>query len=256
MLINEKFDNGKAFDWGLTSEDYAKFRDIYPDELYARLKELGVAADGTAWLDLGTGTGILPQNLYNEKADITAVDIAEEQINYAKKKADENGWKINYLVSPAESTNLPDNSFDTITAAQCFFYFDREKMIKEIKRLLKPNGKFIKVYLTYTIDDEIAAKSHSLIKDMNPSWTPKASGAKDMFDDLFECRVTESFYCDIPFTRESWHGRMCACRGTLASIDKETFSKWEKKHREILSAYPEKFTVKHKAYITYFNDIR
>ena len=200
MLINEKFDNGKAFDWGLTSEDYAKYRDIYPDELYTRLKKLGVAADGTVWLDLGTGTGILPQNLYNEKADITAVDIEEEQINYAKKKADENGWKINYIVSPAESTNLPDNSFDTITAAQCFFYFDREKMIKEIKRLLKPNGKFIKVYLTYTIDDEIAAKSHSLIKDMNPSWTPKASGSKDMFDDLFEGRVTESFYCDIPFT--------------------------------------------------------
>ena len=38
MLVNEKFDNGKAFDWGLTS--------------------LGVAEDGTSWLDLGTG--ILP----------------------------------------------------------------------------------------------------------------------------------------------------------------------------------------------------
>ena len=65
---------------------------------------------------------------------------------------------------------------------------------------------------------------------MNTNWTPKASGSKEMFDDLFEGRVTESFYCDIPFTRESWHGRMCACRGTLASMDKETFTKWDKKH--------------------------
>lgn len=252
MLVNEKFDNGKAFDWGLTSEDYAKYRDIYPKKLYQRLKELGVANDGTSWLDLGTGTGVLPQNLYNEKASITAVDITVEQIEYAKNKAVENGWKINYIVSPAECTNLPDNSFDTITAAQCFFYFERETMIKEIKRLLKPNGKFIKVYLTYTIDDEIASKSHSLVKEMNNSWTPSASSAKDMFDDLFPNRTTESFYCDIPFTRESWHGRMCACRGTLASMDKETFSKWDKAHREFLSSCPEAFTIKHKAYITYF----
>lgn len=252
MLSNKNIDNGKEFDWGLTSADYAKYRDIYPKELYDRLRELGVAKDGTAWLDIGTGTGVLPQNLYNENASITTVDITDEQINYARRKAEANGWSINYIVSPAESINLPDNSFDTITAAQCFWYLDREKMITEIKRLIKPNGKFIKVYLTYTLDDEIACVSHSLVKEMNTNWTPGASGSKDMFDDLFEGRTTESFYCDIPFTRESWHGRMCACRGTLASMDEETFVKWDKRHREFLSECPDKFTIKHKLYITYF----
>ncbi len=248
----DRFDNGKAFDWGLTSADYAKFRDIYPKELYDRLIELGVANDGTAWLDLGTGTGILPQNLYNKNGSITAVDIAEEQIEYARDIARNNNWNINYIVAPAEKTNLTDNSFDTITAAQCFFYFNREIMINEIKRLLKPNGKFIKVYLTYTIDDEIANFSHNLVKQMNTDWTPAVSGYKDMIDDLFENRVTETFYCDIPFTRDSWHGRMCACRGTLASMDKATFEEWDKKHKEFLMNCPEEFTVKHKAYITYF----
>lgn len=61
---------------------------------------------------------LINEKFDNGKAVITAVDIEEEQINYAKKKADENGWKINYIVSPAESTNLPNKSFDTITAAQ------------------------------------------------------------------------------------------------------------------------------------------
>lgn len=252
MLVNKNIDNGKGFDWGLTSANYAKYRDIYPAELYDRLRKLGVANDNTSWLDIGTGTGVLPQNLYNKNAKITAVDITEEQIHYARLNAEKNGWDINYLVSPAESTGLPDNSFDTITAAQCFWYLNREKMIAEIKRMLKPNGKFIKVYMAYTLDEEISSKSHALVKEMNKNWTPAASGAKDMFDDLFEGRVTESFYCDIPFTRESWHGRMCACRGSLASMDKETFAKWSKAHKEFLLTCPESFTIKHKIYISYF----
>lgn len=252
MITKESIDGGKAFDWGFTSQQYAKFRNIYPPRLYNRLRELGVAADGTSWLDLGTGTGILPQNLYNPKAEIFGVDIAKEQITFAKHNADKHGWSIHYIVSPAESTGLPDSSFDCITAAQCFWYFDRETIKSEIKRLLKPNGKFIKIYLTYTLDSKIADKSHNLVKEFNNVWTPAASGSKDMFDDLFDGRVTESFYCDIPFTRESWHGRMCACRGTLASMDRETFEKWSKAHIKLLSDYPEQFIIKHKVYITYF----
>lgn len=33
-ISNEHIDGGKAFDWGRTSADYAKFRDIYPPESF------------------------------------------------------------------------------------------------------------------------------------------------------------------------------------------------------------------------------
>ena len=33
MIVNN-IDDGKAFDWGKTSLDYAKYRDIYPEEFY------------------------------------------------------------------------------------------------------------------------------------------------------------------------------------------------------------------------------
>ncbi len=250
-MIKKSIDGGKAFDWGFTSKQYAKYRDIYPQELYNRLRELGVAADGTSWLDIGTGTGILPQNLYNPNAEITGVDISKEQINYAKQIAEKNGWNINYFVAPAEETGLPSYSFDCITAAQCFGYFDRETMKAEIKRLLKPHGKLIKLYMDWCEDDKIASDSIGLVKKYNEEWND-GSGFANINDDLFDGRVTESFYCDIPFTRDSWHGRMCACRGTLASMNKEQFEKWSEAHLKMLSDYPESFTVKHKVYITYF----
>ncbi len=245
-------DHGNVFDFGRTSAEYAKYRDIYPAELYDRLRALGVAADGTSWLDRGTGTGVLPKNLYNPKAFITGADISEEQISFARKEAAENGWNVRYLVAPAENTGLPDHSFDAITAAQCFWYFDREKMRDEIRRLLRPGGIFVKIFMNWDFDDPVAAESVALVERYNSEWSSGKNAHLDLYDDLFPGRVTETFSADIPFTRESWHGRMCACRGTLASMDAETFGKWDAAHRELLSRFPEHFTVRHTVYISYF----
>ncbi len=243
-------DNGKNFDFGKTSAQYAKYRDIYPKEMYDKLYLSGVGHSGEKWLDVGTGTGVLPFNLCHYGADITGIDISAEQIEAAKNIAKErNIENVNFIVSPAESSNFADNSFDCITAAQCFWYFDREKIISEIKRLIKPGGVFVKIYMSYTLDDEIARKSHSLVKRLNKNWTPGASGSKDMYKHPFENGDLDIFTCDIPFTRESWHGRMCACRGTMASMDENTLAKWDKAHRKLLSQYPESFTIKHKVYI-------
>ena len=125
-------------------------------------------------------------------------------------------------------------------------------MKAEIKRLLKPGGKLIKIYMDWCLDGEIAEKSVSLVKHYNPDWSAGLNVEEDTYDDLFDGRKTEEFYCDIPFTRDSWHGRMCACRGTLASMSKKQFDLWSKAHLEMLSKFPESFTVKHKVYITYF----
>ena len=36
-IIDKKIDGGKAFDWGKTSSDYAKYRDIYPQDFYDKI---------------------------------------------------------------------------------------------------------------------------------------------------------------------------------------------------------------------------
>lgn len=246
----KNIDNGNAFDFGKTSAEYAKYRDIYPKELYDKLYEMGIGHKSCSWLDIGTGTGVLPLNMYAYGADIKAIDISENQIAAAKILATEKGAdNIEFTVSSAEETPFENNTFDCITAAQCFWYFDRGKIIKEIKRLLKPNGVFVKIYMSYTLDDEIAKKSHELVKKINTSWTPGASGSKDMYNHPFENGQLDAFECQIPFTHDTWHGRMLACRGTKASMDSETLEKWNKEHIKMLEDYPEDFTVKHKVYI-------
>ena len=52
----------------------------------------------------------------------------------------------------------------------------------------------------------------------------------------------------VPFTKESWHGRMKACRGVGASLSAEELRQWDVEHRLLLDEIaPEKFEVLHYA---------
>ena len=96
MIINKDFDHGKAFDFGRTSSDYAKYRDIYPDEFYKKIVELGLCVKGQRVLDLGTGTGVLPRNMYKYGAEFVGADISESQIEQARLLSKEAGMNIKY----------------------------------------------------------------------------------------------------------------------------------------------------------------
>ena len=132
-IRNQTIDHGQAFDWGRTSKEYAEYRDIYPKKFYERLAELSLGIKGQKVLDIGTGTGVIPRNMYGYGADWTGVDISENQILYAKQLSQEAGMNIRYLVSAAEDIGFPDESFDIITACQCFMYFNKEIILPKIQ---------------------------------------------------------------------------------------------------------------------------
>lgn len=46
MINNKNIDEGKGFDFGRTSENYAKFRDIYPREFYEKIVDKGLCVGG------------------------------------------------------------------------------------------------------------------------------------------------------------------------------------------------------------------
>ena len=56
-MKDSRIDDGKAFDFGRTSEDYARYRDIYPQAFYDKILARRLCVSGQTVLDLGTGTG-------------------------------------------------------------------------------------------------------------------------------------------------------------------------------------------------------
>lgn len=141
MINNDKIDNGKGFDWGKTSSDYAKYRDIYPEEFYQKILSLGICKNGQNILDIGTGTGVIPRNMYRFGAKFTGTDIAENQIEQAKILAKNSDMDIDFLCCPTEKLDFPDESFDVITACQCFFYFDHDITAPKLHKMLKKRRK-------------------------------------------------------------------------------------------------------------------
>ncbi|MBR6834620.1 MAG: class I SAM-dependent methyltransferase, partial [Oscillospiraceae bacterium] len=117
-MKNQDIDNGNSFDWGKTSKDYAKFRDIYPKEFYDKILSLGVCVSGQTVLDIGTGTANVPRALYSHGAKWIGTDISENQIESAKELCREQGMDIELYACPAEEIDYPENTFDVITACQ------------------------------------------------------------------------------------------------------------------------------------------
>lgn len=249
-------DGGREFDWGRTSEDYAKYRDIYPRELYDKLLSHGFCVKGQTVLDIGTETGVLPRNMYQYGAEFTAADISENQIETAKRLAAEEQMSIDFFVSPAEDIDLGENIFDVITAFTCFFYFDHEKLMPKLKKMLKPGGVLLVGYMTWLpLEDEIAGKSEKLILKYNPHWTGAGETRRfayipDIYSKSFETVYQEIIDLEIPFTRESWNGRMKACRGVGASLSAEDIKAFENEHLNMLKEYPQSFKIKHYAVLT------
>ena len=181
-------DSGQEFDFGRTSEVYARYRDIYPQTMYDKLTAAGIGKEGQSILDLGSGTGVVALHLAETGARVTATDISSNQIAQAERLAADKGEKnISFKVCSAEDTGFSDNAFDAVTAVQCFHYFDPDKAAAEIRRILKPGGLFCKIFMDWLpYEDEVIAEMEALVKKynhgtavaFNVSTTPSPTGQK------------------------------------------------------------------------------
>ena len=171
-IKDDRIDSGKAFDWGKTSREYARYRDIYPEEFYKKIVDRSLCINGQRVLDLGTGTGVLPRNLYKYGAEWTGTDISPEQIEQARILATASKMKIDFQEVPTEQLEFPARSFDVITACQCFWYFDHEKVMPKLAELLKKDGKLLILYMAWLpYEDRLAGASEELILKYSPTWS-------------------------------------------------------------------------------------
>ena len=257
-------DNGNEFDFGRTSEDYAKFRDIYPKNMYDKLIAFGIGKKGQKILDLGSGTAVLPVNMYHTGAEFTATDISENQIEFGRKIAKERKLdNINFNVCSAENTGFEDNTFDVVTAVQCFQYFNADKATKEIRRVLKPDGLFCKIFMDWLpFEDEVIGEMENLVLKYSPDWNGCGFekfrySYPDWAENGFNIETIHSYDVGLEFSKEEWIGRIKSCRGVGASLSKERITEVENEYRKRLEKYDtDLLKLKHQIHIEIYKSTK
>ena len=98
-------------------------------------------------LDIATGTGDLAINLAETNAKkIIGLDISSGMLDIGKEKIKKKALseKIDMILGDSENMPFKDNTFDAITVAFGVRNFETlENGLKEIYRVLKPNGTFV-----------------------------------------------------------------------------------------------------------------
>ena len=86
-------------------------------------------------IDLGCGTGFLYR--LSGWENITGIDISEDMIRFYRR------FNPAGIVADMEDLPFRDKSFDYAVSNFSIHWADFEKTVKEIKRVLKDNGKFV-----------------------------------------------------------------------------------------------------------------
>lgn len=173
--------------FGPLCQHYTLGRKEKPDAAYAILKS-NVSLSSNI-LDIGSGTGISTRQLYKHGfKNIIGVDRDILMIKEAQA-ANTKACCIKYIQADI-ALGLPfaDEQFDVVTAASAFHWFSNPSSIKEIARVLKPNGYYFIIggknrYQESKKPDPIKEKIDQLIEE---SGTPKQKGKTPPVVDLLE----------------------------------------------------------------------
>ena len=165
--------------FSLQAADYARFRPIYPPELYACLAAKAPAR--RLAIDVGTGNGQAAIALAAHFERVIGVEPSDGQRANATPAP-----HVEYRPGTAEATGLDAASADLLTVAQAIHWFKHDAFFEEVRRVVRPQGLFaFWCYGLTTISPEIDAAVHFYYEDLlGPYWEPERRMVEDGYRNI------------------------------------------------------------------------
>lgn len=138
-----------------------------------RRREVVPLADGHVF-ELGCGGG-MNQALYDDErvTSFAGIDPHAKLLDSARERAIARGWEHDIRQGVGEAIPFPDSTFDTAVCTYTLCSVDDPgKVMAELRRILKPQGKLIFLEHGKAPDANIARWQ----KRIEPLWKPLAGG--------------------------------------------------------------------------------
>lgn len=130
--------------FGPVADAYDRARPSYPEEAVAWMTGTG----RSVILELGAGTGKLTEVLQGTEQptghDILATDPLLEMLSRLARRV-----PVKHVVATAEHIPLRSRSLDLVVCGQSFHWFDHDRALAEIARVLRPGGIVALAWNTY-----------------------------------------------------------------------------------------------------------
>lgn len=118
-------------------------KDFFPEAVREKAYSIAKVEQGKVAADIGAGTGFLTEGLVKKGLSVIVVDFSEEMLNQMREKFKDYNC-IEYRQGEAENLPIETNLVDYVMANMYLHHIENPaNAIKEMVRILKPNGKLI-----------------------------------------------------------------------------------------------------------------
>ena len=180
--------------------DYASFAKFMEAGAIEVLESWDIATDKNL-LDVGCGSGQTAIPAAKKGNKVTGVDIAENLIQHARKRAFEAKLSIQFDVGDAEDLPYEDSEFDVaISMFGAMFAPRPECVVSEFSRVLKPGGQ---LYMANWTPHSMPAQMFKRVSEFVPPvpgyippvlWGDEETVTQRLANDFTDIRLTRKIY--------------------------------------------------------------
>ena len=127
----------------------------------------GAVKPGDRLLDLGCGPGLYAVELAKRGVFVTGLDFSERSLAHARKVAQENGVSVAFRKQDfltLDEEGVYDAAIQVYGELNVFEPSARDRLLANVKRALKPGGRFTFDVTTYACHKQYGAKNNWLLE--------------------------------------------------------------------------------------------